>query len=99
MSLSRTTLRLITVLFLLAGILLLRKPVFGQTITAAPTRVSLVVHENHNGKSPVPLHPVSSPGPRSPMASISLHRMGHPQLASIWRLADSSVSETVTGQP
>jgi hypothetical protein len=39
MSTSRTTLRLITILFLLAGILLLRKPVFGQTTTAAPTRV------------------------------------------------------------
>jgi hypothetical protein len=36
MSASRTTLRLITVLFLLAGILLLRKPVFGQTIAASP---------------------------------------------------------------
>ena len=31
MSTSSTTLRLITLLFLLAGILLLRKPVFGQT--------------------------------------------------------------------
>jgi hypothetical protein len=30
MSESRTTLRLITLLFLLAGVLLLRKPVFGQ---------------------------------------------------------------------
>ncbi len=30
MSASNTTLRLITVLFILAGILLLRKPVFGQ---------------------------------------------------------------------
>jgi hypothetical protein len=38
MSTSRTTLRLITILFLLAGILLLRKPVFGQTITAASTQ-------------------------------------------------------------
>jgi hypothetical protein len=37
MSLSNTTLRLITVLFLLAGILLLRKPVFGETITATPS--------------------------------------------------------------
>jgi hypothetical protein len=36
MSLSRTTLRLITVLFLLAGILLLRKPVFGQTNIPTP---------------------------------------------------------------
>jgi hypothetical protein len=40
MSLSRTTLRLITVLFLLAGILLL-KPVFGQTNIPSPqTRVA-----------------------------------------------------------
>jgi hypothetical protein len=37
MSTSRTALRLITILFLLAGILLLRKPVFGQAITAAST--------------------------------------------------------------
>jgi hypothetical protein len=36
MSASRTTLRLITVLFLLAGILLLRKPVFGQTTVSSP---------------------------------------------------------------
>jgi hypothetical protein len=43
MSASRTTLRLITVLFLLAGVLLLRKPVFGQAITAAPTRFSVVI--------------------------------------------------------
>ena len=34
MSTSRTALRLITILFLLAGILLLRKPVFGQTPTS-----------------------------------------------------------------
>ena len=41
MSESRTTLRLITVLFLLAGILLLRKPLFGQTnVTSQPIRVA-----------------------------------------------------------
>ena len=34
---SRTALRIITLLFLLAGILLLQKPVFGQPITAMPT--------------------------------------------------------------
>jgi hypothetical protein len=40
MSASHTTLRLITVLFLLAGILLL-KPVFGQTNIPSPqTRVA-----------------------------------------------------------
>jgi hypothetical protein len=36
MSASHTTLRLITILFLLAGILLLRKPVFGQTNVISP---------------------------------------------------------------
>ncbi|HTD96066.1 MAG TPA: hypothetical protein VK627_04030 [Edaphobacter sp.] len=36
MSASSTTLRLITLLFLLAGILLLRKPVFGQTNATSP---------------------------------------------------------------
>lgn len=43
MSTSNTTLRLLTVLFILAGILLLRKPVFGQTITAVPIRFSVVI--------------------------------------------------------
>jgi pimeloyl-ACP methyl ester carboxylesterase len=54
MSTSRTVLRLATLLFLLAGLLLLKKPVFGQdssltakpvnqTITAAPTRFSVVI--------------------------------------------------------
>jgi pimeloyl-ACP methyl ester carboxylesterase len=50
MSASRTTLRLITLLFLLAGILLLRRPVFGQTITAAPTRFSVVIQGVAPGK-------------------------------------------------
>lgn len=36
MSLSRIILRLLTLFFLLAGILLLRKPVFGQSVTAPP---------------------------------------------------------------
>ncbi len=36
MSASRTALRLITLLFLLAGVLLLRKPVFGQTNVTSP---------------------------------------------------------------
>jgi hypothetical protein len=38
MSLSRRALRLIALLFLLAGVLLLRRPVFGQASTVAPTR-------------------------------------------------------------
>ena len=37
MSTSLIALRLITLFLLLAGILLLRKPVFGQSVTAAPT--------------------------------------------------------------
>jgi hypothetical protein len=44
MSASRTALRLITILFLLAGILLLRKPVFGAVVTVQPTRFSVVIH-------------------------------------------------------
>jgi pimeloyl-ACP methyl ester carboxylesterase len=50
MSLSRTTLRLIALLLTLAGILLLRKPVFGQAITAAPTRFSVVIQGVAPGK-------------------------------------------------
>jgi hypothetical protein len=37
MSTTRAITRIITVLFLLAGLLLLRKPVFGQAIIAVPT--------------------------------------------------------------
>jgi pimeloyl-ACP methyl ester carboxylesterase len=55
MSTSNTAFRFATILFLLAGLLLLKKPVFGQTaaplatkpagqtITAAPTRFSVVI--------------------------------------------------------
>jgi hypothetical protein len=50
MSLSRTTLRLITVLFLLAGILLLRKPVFGETIPATPVRSSVLIQGVASGQ-------------------------------------------------
>ena len=39
MSVSRTALRLIALLFFLAGVLLLRRPVFGHASTAAPTRI------------------------------------------------------------
>lgn len=64
MSASRTALRLAALLFLLAGILLLRKPVFGQvgaalqakpasqTITSAPTRFSVVIQGVAPGKGP-----------------------------------------------
>jgi hypothetical protein len=37
MSASLIALRLVTFFLLLAGILLLRKPVFGQSVTSAPT--------------------------------------------------------------
>jgi len=45
---TRAAIRFITLFFLLAGILLLRKPVFGQTI-AAPQRQSInrVCHDSH----------------------------------------------------
>jgi pimeloyl-ACP methyl ester carboxylesterase len=43
MSATRTILRLVALLLFLAGILLLRKPIFGQAITAAPTRFSVVI--------------------------------------------------------
>jgi pimeloyl-ACP methyl ester carboxylesterase len=52
MSASRTTLRLITVLLLLAGLLLLRKPVFGAVVLTAPTRFSVVVQGVDTGKGP-----------------------------------------------
>ena len=64
MSASNTALRFATILFLLAGLLLLEKPVFGQTaaplaakpagqtITAAPTRFSVVIQGVAPGKGP-----------------------------------------------
>ena len=51
MSASDNTIRLITVLFLLAGILLLRKPVFGQELSTAPTRVPVIVQGVQAGKA------------------------------------------------
>jgi hypothetical protein len=36
MTTSRTTLRIITLILFLAGLMLLQKPIFSQTITAAP---------------------------------------------------------------
>ncbi|MGD0446305.1 MAG: alpha/beta hydrolase [Edaphobacter sp.] len=62
MSTNRIALRFATLLFLLAGLLLLKKPVFGQTaaslatkpagqtITAAPTRFSVVIQGVAPGK-------------------------------------------------
>jgi hypothetical protein len=43
MSTSQTINRVITFILLLAGLMLLRKPIFGQSIPAAPTRFSIVV--------------------------------------------------------
>jgi hypothetical protein len=63
-TISRTTLRLLALLFLLAGLLLLRKPLFGQsavslpakpasqTITTAPTRFSVVIEGAARGTAP-----------------------------------------------
>ena len=52
MTTSRTPSRLIIILLFLAGLLLLRKPVFGQAITAAPTRFSVVIQGAAPGKGP-----------------------------------------------
>ena len=52
MSATRTILRLVALLLFLAGILLLRKPIFGQAITAAPTRFSVVIEGVAPGKGP-----------------------------------------------
>src|SRR3984957_19509904 len=58
---SCTVLRLLALLFLLAALLLLRQPLFGQstpakpatqTITAAPTRFSVVIEGAPRGTSP-----------------------------------------------
>jgi pimeloyl-ACP methyl ester carboxylesterase len=50
MSTSRTTARIITLLLILAGLMLLQKPVFGQAIPAAPTRFSIVIQGVAPGK-------------------------------------------------
>src|ERR1700729_1888439 len=50
MTLSRTTYRLVILLLILAGLMLLRRPVFGQAITAAPTRFSVVIRGAAPGK-------------------------------------------------
>jgi pimeloyl-ACP methyl ester carboxylesterase len=50
MTLSRTTYRLVILLLILAGLMLLRRPVFGQAITAAPTRFSVVIQGAAPGK-------------------------------------------------
>jgi pimeloyl-ACP methyl ester carboxylesterase len=52
MSTSSKALRLVVLLLLLAGVLLLRKPLFSQTITAAPTRFSVVIEGVAPGKGP-----------------------------------------------
>ena len=52
MSASGKALRLVVLLLLLAGVLLLRKPLFSQTITAAPTRFSVVIEGVAPGKGP-----------------------------------------------
>ena len=51
-TIARTILRLVALLLFLAGILLLQKPIFGQGITAAPTRFSVVIEGVAPGKGP-----------------------------------------------
>ena len=50
MSTSQTINRFITIILFLAGLMLLRRPVFGQGIAAAPTRFSVVVEGVASGK-------------------------------------------------
>jgi pimeloyl-ACP methyl ester carboxylesterase len=50
MSTSQTVNRFITILLLLAGLMLLRKPIFGQAIPTVPTRFSVVVEGVGSGK-------------------------------------------------
>jgi pimeloyl-ACP methyl ester carboxylesterase len=52
MTASSKILRLAALLFFLAGVLLLQKPIFSQTITAAPTRFSVVIEGVAPGKGP-----------------------------------------------
>jgi pimeloyl-ACP methyl ester carboxylesterase len=52
MSASSKALRLVVLLLLLAGVLLLQKPLFSQTTTAAPTRFSVVIQGVAPGKGP-----------------------------------------------
>jgi pimeloyl-ACP methyl ester carboxylesterase len=52
MTISRATYRLVILLLILAGILLLRKPIFAQAITAAPTRFSVIIEGVAPGKGP-----------------------------------------------
>ncbi|WP_260737988.1 alpha/beta fold hydrolase [Tunturiibacter lichenicola] len=50
MTASTKAFRIVALLLLLAGVLLLRKPLFSQTITAAPTRFSVVIEGVAPGK-------------------------------------------------
>ncbi|NYF52657.1 alpha/beta fold hydrolase [Tunturiibacter gelidoferens] len=52
MTTSRTALRIVVLLLLLAGVLLLRKPLCSQAITAAPTRFSVIIEGVAPGKGP-----------------------------------------------
>ena len=103
MSVSRTTLRLITLLLLLAGLLLLRKPVFGEATPAAPKRC-IVIQGLASGKgADVSSFQTLQPGDTDLIsvempANFSSHRKVHPQRASVWRSASSSLSEKVAAQ-
>ena len=79
MPVSRTAFRLIALLFFLAGVLLLRRPIFGQTSTAAPTRIvplkrlSILEHlspiVDTFGRSEIGHTPSSPDGTYSPRAT------------------------------
>jgi hypothetical protein len=51
MTTSRTTSRVIIILLFLAGLLLLRKPVFGINLIVSPTHASAIVQEAQTGKA------------------------------------------------
>ncbi len=50
------TVRFVTLLFLLAGLLLLKRPVFGQTIPAASTHISAGIDVQSPYEAPT--HPI-----------------------------------------
>jgi hypothetical protein len=60
---SRIAVRLLTLLFLLAGILLLQKPVFGETITAVTTHFAVVIQAPDGASTTSATPCTASPSP------------------------------------
>ena len=58
MSTSRKAQRLAAILFLLAGLLLLKKPVFGETISLAPTHPAIEALPSLRHSASIPFRPV-----------------------------------------